>query len=170
MYVKIIGEDTHYNVLLEPFTTQHGKNAVRFTGDEIPTTDKGFMLYDDNDTEIGDLSRYKFEYRQNEYSDEQDVIEPPSGNDEPLPPSPIDVRMRNMSAQINAITPTTFAKQAYIGDTACEFITDMVGNITAYVIDENGNYIQCTITRETGKITILFDPLETVATVNISIQ
>lgn len=170
MYVKIIGEDTHYNVLLEPFTTQHGKNAVRFIGDEIPTTNKGFMLYDDNDTEIGDLSRYKYEYRQNEYSDEQDTQELPRWTDAPIKPSAVDKQISNLSSRISAITPTTFAKQAYIGDTACEFITDMVGDITAYVIDENGNYIQCTITRETGKITILFDPLETVATVNISIQ
>jgi hypothetical protein len=137
MYVKIIGKDTHYNVLLEPFTTQHGKNAVRFTGDEIPTTDKGFMLYDDNDTEIGDLSRYKFEYRQNEYSDEQDVIEPPSGNNEPLPPNSIDVRMRNMSAQISAITPYTQTKKGYYGETEKVFYGVPQGNVTVFCDAEN---------------------------------
>lgn len=137
MYVKIIGEDTHYNVLLEPFTTQHGKNAVRFTGDEIPTTDKGFMLYDDNDTEIGDLSKYKYEYRQNEYSDEQDVIEPPSGNNEPLPPNPIDVRMRNMSAQISAITPYTQTKKGYYGETEKVFYGVPQGNVTVFCDAEN---------------------------------
>lgn len=171
MYVKIIREDTHYNVLLEPFTTQHGKNAVRFTGDEIPTTNKGFMLYDDNDTEIGDLSRYKYEYRQNEYSDEQDVIEQPSGNNEPLPPSPIDVRMRNMSAQISAIAPYIESKEAGIQDKECIFFGSYKnGLLTANVVTSRGEQIPCKTEKSGDDIIVKFAELEDTATVTISIQ
>lgn len=137
MYVKIIGEDTHYNVSLEPFTTQHGKNAVRFTGDEIPTTNKGFMLYDDNDTEIGDLSRYKYEYRQNEYSDEQDTQELPRWTDAPIKPSAVDRQISNLSSRISAITPYTQTKKGYYGETEKVFYGVPQGNVTVFCDAEN---------------------------------
>ena len=51
-YIKINGDNTHYIVSIMPFTTQHGYNAIRFIGEDIPETDKGFKLYDDNERTI----------------------------------------------------------------------------------------------------------------------
>ena len=110
MYVKIIGSSRRYNETFEPFTTQHGHEAVRFVGDEIPETDKGFKVYDDNDEELYDLSRYKYIYRQNEYSVEQDEIEQPVGNNNSTASSVsvyegLNRRIDYMASQLENITP-----------------------------------------------------------------
>lgn len=169
MYIKIIGENEKYNVKLSPFTTQHGKRAVRFIGDEIPETDKGFMLYNDEDEEIGDLSSYKYQYRPNEYSEEQDEQILPSFVDTPLNPSAIDrlnSRINRVSAQVGEITPYTASKQAYIGDTECVFDLVKDGNISAWLSEDKA----CDYKVEDGHIIVTFEALENATVVNISIQ
>ena len=44
MYLKINGNDTKYNVSIKPFQTTNGYSAIRFIGEDIPETDKGFSI------------------------------------------------------------------------------------------------------------------------------
>ena len=173
-YIKINGDDTHYSVSIMPFTTQHGYNAIRFIGETIPETDKGFKLYDDNDEEISDFSDYTYIYRQNEYSVEHDEIVYPKGSDQPLNPSPYDNlsrRISQVSSQVNAITPYTDSKNAYIDDTECVFENvNKEGALTVNVVDRNGVSIDYQVAKEEGNIIVTFEPLEEVATVSIVIQ
>ena len=117
MYIKIIGVDERYNVSLEPFTTQHGYEAVRFVGDEVPATDKGFMAYED-DKELFDLSRYVYPYGDNEFCVAEDSIEPIEPAEYvPLQHNPIDVKLANMNRRINQLAPYTDTKIGYFGET-----------------------------------------------------
>ena len=173
-YIKINGDDVHYNVSISPFTTQHGYDAIRFIGEDIPETDKGFKLYNDKDEVISDFSDYKYLYRSNEYSTEHDEIIYPKGSDTPLPPSAIDrinSRVSQVSSQVNAITPYTDSKKAYIDETECVFENVYKeGALTVNVIDRNGVSIDYQVVRENNNIIITFEPLEEVATVSINIQ
>ena len=173
-YIKINGDDTHYNVSIMPFTTQHGNNAIRFTGEDIPETDKGFKLYDDNDEIISDFSDYTYIYRKNEYSTKQETIKVPTWTNTPLEPSEIDKlnsRINQVNNQINSITPYTDSKNAYIDDTECVFENVYKdGALTVNVVDRNGVSIDYQVTKEEGNIIVTFEPLEEVATVSIVIQ
>lgn len=168
MYIKINGEDTHYDVSVKPFTTQHGANAIRFVGDEMPTTDKGFKYYDDEDNEIADYSDYTYEYRHNEYSDAYDEIVYPVGSDAPLKPSPIDVRLSNMSRQISAITPYEQSKTAYYGEIEKVFYGVPSGNVSVFFDNYDGAY---DIVRVEDRVTITFpERLADMTNINISVQ
>lgn len=173
-YIKINGDDVHYNVSISPFTTQHGYSAIRFIGEDIPETDKGFKLYNDKDEVISDFSDYKFIYRPNEYSTEHDEIVYPKGTDVPLPPSAIDrvnSRISQVSSQVNAITPYTDSKKAYIDETECVFENVYKeGALTVNVVDRNGVSIDYQVAKEDNNIIVTFEPLEEVATVSINIQ
>lgn len=173
-YIKINGDNTHYIVSIMPFTTQHGYNAIRFIGEDIPETDKGFKLYDDNDEVISDYSEYTNIYRQNEYSVEHDEIIYPKGSNQPLNPSPYDNlsrRINQVSSQVNAITPYTDSKNAYIDDTECVFENiNKEGALTVNVVDRNGVSIDYQVAKEDNNIIVTFEPLEEVATVSIVIQ
>ena len=140
-YIKINGDDVHYNVSISPFTTQHGYSAIRFIGEDIPETDKGFKLYNDKDEVISDFSDYKYIYRQNEYSTEHDEIVYPKGSDAPLQPSAYDNlsrRISQVSSRVNAITPYTESKNAYIDETECVFENVYKeGALTVNVVDRN---------------------------------
>lgn len=173
-YIKINGDNTHYIVSIMPFTTQHGYNAIRFIGEDIPETDKGFKLYDDNDEVISDYSEYTNIYRKNEYSVEHDEIVYPKGSNQPLNPSPYDNlsrRINQVSSQVNAITPYTDSKNAYIDDTECVFENvNKEGALTVNVVDRNGVSIDYQVAKEDNNIIVTFEPLEEVATVSIVIQ
>ena len=167
-YLKIKGDDTKYYVSISPFTSQHGYKAVRFVGDKVPTTDLGFEYYADNDTLISDLSDYTYEYRQNEYTVQEDIIELPTGTNAPLQPSAIDkvnARVSRLNTQVNTITPYTETKQAYVDDTEIEF-DFREGNITAFVAD---GQIPCNVLVEDKKIKVSFEALEEPAKVTISV-
>lgn len=167
-YLKIKGDDTKYYVSISPFTSQHGYKAVRFVGDKVPTTDLGFEYYADDDTLISDLSDYTYEYRQNEYTVQEDIIELPTGTNAPLQPSAIDkvnARVSKLNTQVNEITPYTETKQAYVDDTEIEF-DFREGNITAFVAD---GQIPCNVLVEDKKIKVSFEALEEPAKVTISI-
>lgn len=174
MYVKIIGNDEQYNETFEPFTTQHGYQAVRFIGDEIPETDKGFKVYDDNDKELYDLSKYKYIYRQNEYSVEQDEIEQPVGNNESISVpsssySGLDRRIDYIASQVADITPYTETKEVYIDDTEVMFDIPKNGSISAW-LEVDGMRTPCEYEVTEDKIRVYFEPLEMVGTVTIQVQ
>lgn len=168
MYIKIIGEDTHYNVLFAPFTTQHGYKAVRFSGDEIPSTDKGFKAYDDSDKEICDLSGYTFEYRQNEYSVHEDIIVMPEPNNDPIEPSALDRRLASMSQQISEITPFEQTKKAYYGEIEKIFYGVPQGNVTVFFDNYTGDY---STSRIEDRLTVSFpERLTDMTNINIMVQ
>ena len=173
-YIKINGDNTKYYVTVMPFTTQHGKSAIRFIGEDIPKTDKGFKMYNDNDEEIADYSLYIYEYRSNEYSTEQDEQILPKWVDTPLQPSAIDKlnsKINQVNSQVNAITPYTDSKNAYIDDTECVFENVYKdGALTVNVVDRNGVSIDYQVVKEDNNIIVTFEPLEEVATVSIVIQ
>ena len=173
-YIKINGDDTHYSVSIMPFTSQHGYDAIRFIGEDIPETDKGFQLFGDDDVIISDYTDYKYIYRPNEYTVEKDEIVLPTWVDTPLNPSPIDrvnARVSQISSQVNAITPYTDSKNAYIDDTECVFENVYKdGALTVNVVDRNGVSIDYQVAKEDNNIIVTFEPLEEVATVSIVIQ
>lgn len=75
----------------------------------------------------------------------------------------------NTSNKVEQITPTTYTKTAYIGDTEVVFTDVPSGNLTVYVTDSEGNIPNYTVTKA-EYIKVAFDtPLENVATVTISI-
>lgn len=155
-YVKIIGEETHYIEDVSSFTTQHGQEAVRFIGDPIPETDKGFIFYADDDTVIADLSAYKYIYRENEYSVEKDIIVPPGPNNDPLPPSPYDrlnSRVNQVSSQVNEITPYEETKKAYYGEIEKTFYNVPNGNTSIFFTNYNGEY---TVNRIANRLVVTF--------------
>lgn len=155
-YIKINGDDVHYNVSISPFTTQHGYNAIRFIGEDIPETDKGFKLYNDKDEVISDFSDYKYLYRQNEYSTEHDEIIYPKGSDTPLPPSAIDrvnSRISQVDSKVNAITPYEETKKAFYGEIEKVFYNVPEGNITIFFDNYDGEY---EVNRIENRLTIKF--------------
>lgn len=172
MYIKINGKTKKYNEILVACTTQHGYPAIKFVGDPIPETDKGFKLYEDDGTLIQDLSEYVYEYKANIYSAQQDIIEEPSGNPDPVPESAFSRLSRQVSrlgSQVAAITPTVLKQEAYIGDTECVFAGAPDGLITSAVVSD-GIGIPHEIIREDGGIRVIFEALENVAEVTISIS
>ena len=120
----INGEDEHYNVKVVPFTTQHGCNAVRFVGDVIPETDKGFKYYSDNDVLISDLSDYTHLYRENQYSVEADEIEYPAPNNTPAEPSALSLLSARVSQLANTVNQNT-SDIHELDDALCEYSTDI---------------------------------------------
>lgn len=185
-YIKINGDETQYHATITPFTTQHGFKAIRFKGDDIPETDMGFVVYEDNGTILSNFSDYKYLYRPNEYSVEEDEIEYPVGSNEELTPLPNPfVSVAQMITQVNEhanqvdehaqemveeITPYTETKTAYIDDTEITFETDVTGVISILAVDRNGVTIPTTFEREGNKIMVLFAPLEEVTDITINIQ
>lgn len=173
-YVKIIGEDERYYVTLESFTTQHGYQGVRFIGDEIPETDKGFQVYDELDRPTYDLSKYTHLYRSpNEYSIEADEIEQPIGNNDSISSASVydglSRRINALSSQITELEPYIESKPAYIDDTEVIFDKNREGSITAWLTVENVR-IPCSYEINENKIRVYFEPLEEVGTVTIQIQ
>lgn len=143
MYLKINGEDTHYDVTIMPFTSQHGKKAVKFIGDEIPSTNKGFTYYNDDDTVLSDLSDFVYEYAPNEYTAEEDIVEYPKGSDAPLPTSAIarlNSKVNRLSVEVNDLTPYTETKTAYYGEKEKTFYNVPNGNTSVFFDKYNGGY------------------------------
>lgn len=171
MYIKINGNDTHYNVEIESFTTQHMNKAVRFIGDEIPSTNKGFKMYDDNDEEILDLSAYIYEYKPNEYSIEEEEIQSPIGNNEPLGPSDYDrinKRINDLNNKVNYLTPYEETKKAYYGENEKVFYGVPLGNLSVFFSNYTGEY---TVQRISDRLVILFpDRLQDMTDITIMVQ
>lgn len=170
-YIKINGDDVHYNVSISPFTTQHGYNAIRFIGEDIPETDKGFKLYNDKDEVISDFSDYKYLYRPNEYSTEHDEIIYPKGSDTPLPPSAIDrvnSRISQVDSKVNAITPYEETKKAFYGEIEKVFYNVPEGNTTIFFDNYDGEY---EVNRIENRLTIKFaDRLKDMTNVTVMVN
>lgn len=170
-YIKINGDDVHYNVSISPFTTQHGYSAIRFIGEDIPETDKGFKLYNDKDEVISDFSDYKYLYRSNEYSTEHDEIIYPKGSDVPLPPSAIDrvnSRISQVSSQVNAITPYEETKKAFYGEIEKVFYNVPEGNTTIFFDNYDGEY---EVNRIENRLTVIFaDRLKDMTNVTVMVN
>lgn len=170
-YIKINGDDVHYNVSISPFTTQHGYNAIRFIGEDIPETDKGFKLYNDRDEVISDFSDYKYLYRSNEYSTEHDEIIYPKGSDTPLPPSAIDrvnSRISQVDSKVNAITPYEETKKAFYGEIEKVFYNVPEGNTTIFFDNYDGEY---EVNRIENRLTIKFaDRLKDMTNVTVMVN
>ncbi len=171
MYIKINGSDIHYNASIIPFKTQHGNQGVRVIGD-MPETDKGFKSYGDDDSVISDFSDYTYLYGENEYTKVQETKESASISFQPIPPSSYDrlsSRVSQVSSQVSAITPLTMSKNVYVGDTECEFDLVKGGNINAWLVT-NDTQTPCVFEVIDNKIKVLFEELNEVGTINISIQ
>lgn len=74
-----------------------------------------------------------------------------------------DADVNGVRKSVSDITPYTQTKTAYIDDTEIVFENVPSGNLTVYF---DGNY---TIERENDRIIIMFEPLEEVKEVTISI-
>jgi hypothetical protein len=171
-YLKIIGEEPKYRVSVQPFKSQHGHNAVRFIGEEVPETDKGFKYYSEDGDVISDMSSYTHLYRPNEYTTEEDEIESPEPSDKAeYRADPIEARLNTMSQKIRDLTPYVETKTAYIDDTEIIFDEAREGSVLVSAIDSNGDSVDSLYKREDGKIIVSFlKPIELVTTVTISIQ
>lgn len=171
MYLKINGEDIKYNVSIQPFTTTHGYSAIRFVGEDVPETDKGFKYFTDDDKLFSDFSEYTHMYRDNEYSVEYD--EPFSGDGgepTPIPPSAVDrlnVRVSQLNSKVNQITPYTETKTAYYGEKEKTFYNVPNGNVTVFFSNYTGDY---SVSRVSDNMTVAFNALAEQTDITINIQ
>ena len=84
--------------------------------------------------------------------------------------TPVINKADSTSNKTDSLTPTILTKQAYIDDAEVVFNNVPNGNITVYVEDENGSFLNYSISRVTDMITVSFDrPLEYTATITLSI-
>lgn len=81
-----------------------------------------------------------------------------------------DADIEGCAVSISSITPTIITKRGYIDDTEVVFNNVPQGNISVYVEDKNGSFLNYSVSRVTDMITVSFDkPLEYTATVTLSI-
>ena len=155
-YLVIKGEETHYNVTMQPLVTQHGYRAFRFIGDTIPVTDKGFMFYADNGSLISDLSEFTHYYAPNEYSMEADEIVMPLGSDTPVGPSALDnlnQKVNKLNSKVNQLTPFEETKTGYYGENEKVFYNVPEGNVSIFFDNYTGEY---SIDRIGDRLTVKF--------------
>lgn len=172
MYIKINGSDEHYDASITTFKTQHGNDAVGIVGD-MPVTDKGFILYEDNGKVYNDLSEYIYSYGDSgkAYTKVEEIIEYGATVSDPLPPSPYEVlssRVSKINSQVNSLTPYTETKDVYIGDKECRFDKVINGNISAYV-EIGGEQKNCDVVVYETYIAVVFEEAEDTGTVTIKI-
>ena len=156
---------------LMPFKTQHGYDAIRFIGDEIPSTNEGFILYNEDDTQIADYSDYTYEYRQNEYSVEEDIIEPGQGSDDPLPPSVFDninKQISSLNNRVSNVTPYEETKKAYYGEKEKAFYGVPKGNTSIFFDTYSGEY---STNRVADRLTVVFpERLKDMTNITVMVQ
>ena len=176
LFIQIDG--VPYRMKAQTFRTQRGQEGIRIFSKEAPLAEDGFKIVDGNNKVISDKSEFKYLYRENENCREyvtrpEEPIPTKSSYTGGQPESPYSILSRQISAvsaQVSEITPYEETKDAYIGDTECVFNVSINGDISAFVVDRDGNTIPNKVIRESDKIKVLFDELEQVATVTISIQ
>lgn len=79
-------------------------------------------------------------------------------------------RSENAITKVDAVTPTVLTKQGYIDDKEVVFNDVPSGNVSVYIEDSGGNFINYKISRVSNMITVSFDePLEYTATIILSI-
>lgn len=70
----------------------------------------------------------------------------------------------------DAITPYTESKTAYIDDEYVTFDIAKDGNISVYMVDNDGQNVPCEFEQINGQIKVSFEKRNSLATVTISIQ
>lgn len=76
-----------------------------------------------------------------------------------------DADMAGARQGISNVTPTTYTKTAYIGDTEVVFADVPSGNLTVFT----DNLIEYSMAKDNDRVTISFEPLSEVTTITISI-
>lgn len=71
----------------------------------------------------------------------------------------------NTSNKVEQITPTTYTKTAYIGDTEVVFTDVPSGNLTVFT----DNLIAYTMAKDNDRVIVSFEPLTEVTNITISI-
>ena len=81
----------------------------------------------------------------------------------PYVPSSILESVQRLGKQVEAVTPVTMTKTAYIDDTECVFENVPNGNVSAYMT------VPHTVERDGNRVIVRFEPLEEVQTVTINV-
>ena len=76
-----------------------------------------------------------------------------------------DADMAGARQGISNVTPTTYTKTAYIGDTEVVFTDVPSGNLTVFT----DNLIEYTMAKDNDRVIVSFEPLTEVTTITISI-
>ena len=167
MYIKINGSDEKYEANLMPFKTQHGNQGIRVY--DVPETDQGFKVYNDDDTVFSDFSAYVYKYRDNEYTAVEEVIEPATSTYTQLPPSSYDrlnSKVNRLSSQVSEITPYTASKKAYYGEVEKVFYGIPEGETSIFFDNYSGEYFT---SRAEDRLVVKF-PERLTDTINITIM
>lgn len=176
LYIKI-GENKYPIDKFGTFITQLGNSAVRIVGD-VPLAENGFLIVDDEDNVIGDMSEFTYLYREEDNCKEytkvaEEIIPTQSFATGDIPDSAFDVLSRRISAvnsRVTQITPYTESKTAYIDDTDVFFDIHKDGNISVFMVDGEGQNVPFEYEQINGQIKVSFEKRESLATVTISIQ
>ena len=83
--------------------------------------------------------------------------------DTPYVDSRLIEHIDQLGKQVEAVTPVTMTKTAYIDDTECIFENVPQGNVSAYMT------VPHTVERDGDRVTVRFEPLEEVQTVTINV-
>ena len=174
LYIKI-GENKYPIDKFGTFITQLGNSAVRIVGD-VPLAENGFLIVDDEDNVIGDMSEFTYLYREEdnikEYTKEaEEIIPTQSFATGDYPDNPIQKQINALNRRVSEITPYTVSKEAGIQDKECVFDGNYKdGVLTASVVTSRGEQIPCTTEKSGDSIIVKFNELEDTATVTVSIQ
>ena len=173
LYIKI-NKDKFPIEDFTTFRTQSGKDAVRVIGD-APLVNNGFLIVDTDDNVICDAREYKYVYRQDdtrkEYTTVADEIIPAAScyvGDYPI--DPVQRQISALNRRVSNITPYTESKTAYIDDEFVLFNIPKDGNISVFMVDNEGQNVAHTFEQINGQIKVSFEKREALATVTISIQ
>lgn len=175
-YIIPNGDDKRYDVKAQPFTTQHGYSAIEFIGEEVPDSyNNGFKYYDNNDKLLADYSSYIYSYKSNAYAVEQDNIDYPKPANDPIviatnTRDTLYKQVGELTERVEALTPYTETKTAYIDDTSITFTSDRQGLVLIDAITQSGSSIATINKREGNIITVEFAPLEEVTNITLTIQ
>jgi len=173
-YIKPNGEDIKYEVTVSSTITQGGIKAILFVGEDVPNTyTDGFKYYKDNGSLISDLSQYKYNFKQNVYSVEEDTEYIPKPNNTPSVGGYGDggvltglvEKLRQQVAEMETYSET---KTVYIRDTECVFDMPKKGIVSA-ILEVNGVQIPCNYEVCQNQVHVTFEPLEEVGTVTLFI-
>ena len=173
-YIIPNGEDVRYEVTVSSTMTQGGVKAILFVGEDVPSTyTEGFMYYEDNGYLISDLSQYKYNFKQNVYSVEEDTEYIPKPNNTPSVGGygggdGMSSMIAEIRKQIAEMETYTEEKQVYIGDTECVFDIPKEGIISA-VLTTDGVQIPCNYEVINDQIHVMFEELEEVGVATLYI-
>lgn len=176
LFIDIDGDI--YPMKAQTFKTQKGQEAIRIFSKEAPLAENGFKIVNGDGKLISDKSDFKYLYREDENCREyitkpEDTIPTNSHYMGDQPESMYSVLSRQISAvnsRVTEITPYEESKIAYIDDTEVKFNIAKEGNISVYMVDNEGQNVPFTFEQVNGQIVVSFEKRNSLATVTISIQ